>query len=170
MERTLLALDDDLMTSTSSLPSESAQHMNAGAKALPHQTLGRNKIQPSMPSGLLAVKALGYATILVASAATLTTFGVCYLWDIRSLQEFSDKLSHHVPKHGDRLQATVNPYLFSLKRSMESMFIEIKPKIFKRKDFVDKLTSEELEQEREELKLHGIDPSILDSYKGAVDK
>jgi len=116
------------------------------------------KVQLSAPAPALAMRALGYATVLTLSSATFICVTGTWYFQLTSVEDLIWRLKRNVPFFSKRIQGTVTPGLESIKTTMSSVFINLRPYIADPK----KDNEEEREKERQALRDVGIDPSILD--------
>eukprot|EP00511_Aplanochytrium_stocchinoi_P000159 CAMPEP_0204822884 /NCGR_PEP_ID=MMETSP1346-20131115/1065_1 /ASSEMBLY_ACC=CAM_ASM_000771 /TAXON_ID=215587 /ORGANISM="Aplanochytrium stocchinoi, Strain GSBS06" /LENGTH=168 /DNA_ID=CAMNT_0051949339 /DNA_START=210 /DNA_END=716 /DNA_ORIENTATION=- len=117
------------------------------------------KIKPSAPPTVLARRALGYATLLTLSSATMIGIGVGWYMGVNSFQEWSDRMKDIVPAHSKRIEDKMGPALDNIRDKLNGLFSRLTPVLVKgRQD----RTHQQLDDERKELEEAGIDPSIID--------
>ena len=115
--------------------------------------------KPSMEPVILARRALGIATLICLSSASLVSLGVAWYMDISTFQQFSDRLKVVVPERSKELQGRLNPTLNSVKGRLQTAFESLQPILVKGRN---ERTPEQIQSEREELKEAGLDVYLLD--------
>ena len=115
--------------------------------------------KPSAEPAILARRALGIATLICISSASLVSLGVAWYMDISSFQQFSDRLKVIVPHRSRELQGTLNPALTFVKGGLQRSFESLQPILVRGRN--DR-TPEEIRSEKQELKDAGLDVYLLD--------
>lgn len=113
------------------------------------------KMNPRAP--LVASKALGYATVLSISVATLLTVSTCYILNIDSMNKLTSKIQLTVDKNRDSLKHYLLPSLKKIESTATSTLAQNSTI----SSMTHTSTPSEIELEKEELKQAGFSEEII---------
>lgn len=117
------------------------------------------KINPR--AGSLALKALGYGTILCLSTASIITVSTCYALDISSVDVLNSKLKHSVGKGRDMLRSGLSPFLNSVDENVSYTLKQNSALQNRMPDF--ETTKKQLQDEKKEVLDSGISKALAEA-------